>query len=191
MVRKSDRRVVALQAGDPATIALWQDLVDVSLAHINHLYSQLDVTLTDEDVTGESFYNDRLAGTVAALLEAYHRRTGWQPWPAVEISAAEQVSQDQPVEADTDRGHRRARPHARPREAEPHRVDPGRDEPGPQHRQLPKREIDRAGRFVHHDEGEREESVDGAREQTVHEQGREEPHAVRRRGRARSPSGRT
>ena len=64
------RRVVALQAGDPATIALWQDLVDVSLAHINHLYAQLDVTLTDEDVTGESFYNDRLAGTVAALLEA-------------------------------------------------------------------------------------------------------------------------
>jgi arginyl-tRNA synthetase len=64
------RRVVALQAGDPATIALWQNLVDVSLAHINHLYEQLDVTLTDEDVTGESFYNDRLAGTVAALLEA-------------------------------------------------------------------------------------------------------------------------
>ena len=55
------RRVVALQAGDPATIALWQDLVDVSLAHINHLYAQLDVTLTDSDVTGESFYNDRLA----------------------------------------------------------------------------------------------------------------------------------
>jgi arginyl-tRNA synthetase len=64
------RRVVALQAGDPATLALWQDLVDVSLAHINHLYGQLDVTLTDEDVTGESFYNDRLVGTVTALLEA-------------------------------------------------------------------------------------------------------------------------
>jgi arginyl-tRNA synthetase len=64
------RRVVALQAGEDATLALWQDLVDVSLAHINHLYAQLDVTLTDEDVTGESFYNDRLAATVAALLEA-------------------------------------------------------------------------------------------------------------------------
>jgi arginyl-tRNA synthetase len=64
------RRVVALQAGDETTLALWQDLVDVSLAHINHLYAQLDVTLTDEDVTGESFYNDRLVGTVTALLEA-------------------------------------------------------------------------------------------------------------------------
>src|SRR5258705_186928 len=66
-----------------------------------------------------------------------------------------------------------------------------RSEPGAQPRQFPQREVDRAGRLVHHDEGEREESVDGAREQTVHEQGREEPHAVRRRGRARSPSART
>ena len=56
------RRVVALQSGDPETIALWQDLVDVSLAHINALYGQLDVTLTDEHVTGESFYNALLAG---------------------------------------------------------------------------------------------------------------------------------
>jgi arginyl-tRNA synthetase len=64
------RRVVALQSGDPETIALWQDLVDVSLAHINALYGQLDVTLNDEHVVGESFYNDRLAGTVEALLQA-------------------------------------------------------------------------------------------------------------------------
>ena len=64
------RRVVALQSGDPETIALWQDLVDVSLAHINALYGQLDVTLTDEHVMGESFYNDRLQGTVEALLDA-------------------------------------------------------------------------------------------------------------------------
>jgi arginyl-tRNA synthetase len=63
-------RVVALQAGDAETIALWQDLVDVSLAHINHLYGELDVTLTDEHVIGESFYNARLAGTVEALLES-------------------------------------------------------------------------------------------------------------------------
>ena len=53
------RRVVALQSGDPPTLALWQDLVDVSLAHINHLYAQLDITLGDEHVVGESFYNPR------------------------------------------------------------------------------------------------------------------------------------
>ena len=64
------RRVVALQSGDPQTLALWQDLVEVSLAHINEIYAQLQVTLTDAHVTGESFYNDRLAATVTALLDA-------------------------------------------------------------------------------------------------------------------------
>ena len=64
------QRVVALQSGDPETIALWQDLVDVSLAHINALYGQLDVTLTDEHVTGESFYNAMLPGVVEDLLAA-------------------------------------------------------------------------------------------------------------------------
>ena len=64
-------RVVALQSGDPATLALWRDLVAVSLEHINDIYRRLDVTLTDDDVAGESFYNPRLADTVAAL-EAAH-----------------------------------------------------------------------------------------------------------------------
>jgi arginyl-tRNA synthetase len=63
-------RVVALQSGDPATLALWHDLVGVSLEHINAIYHLLDITLTDEHVTGESFYNPLLAGTVSALLEA-------------------------------------------------------------------------------------------------------------------------
>jgi arginyl-tRNA synthetase len=63
-------RVVALQSGDPATVALWRDLVDVSLEHINTIYRRLDVTLTDEHVTGESFYNPLLAGTVTAMLDA-------------------------------------------------------------------------------------------------------------------------
>ncbi len=63
------RRVVALQAGDEHTVALWQDLVDVSLEHINELYARLGVTLTDEHLMGESAYRDLLAGTVDALLE--------------------------------------------------------------------------------------------------------------------------
>src|SRR4051812_18189848 len=64
-------RVVALQSGDPATLTLWRDLVGVSLAHINEIYRRLDVTLTDEHVIGESFYNPLLAGTVAALLDEH------------------------------------------------------------------------------------------------------------------------
>src|SRR6478735_7996559 len=64
------RRVVALQSGEPHTLALWQDLVDVSLTHINAVYAQLDVTLGDEHVVGESFYNPRLPDTVAAVTQA-------------------------------------------------------------------------------------------------------------------------
>ena len=63
-------RVVALQSGEPATLALWRDVVDVSLGHIDEIYRRLDVTLTAEHVTGESFYNPLLAGTVTALLDA-------------------------------------------------------------------------------------------------------------------------
>jgi len=63
-------RVVALQSGDPATLSLWRDLVGVSLEHINEIYGRLGVTLTDEHVAGESFYNPLLAGTVTALLDA-------------------------------------------------------------------------------------------------------------------------
>lgn len=64
------RRVVALQSGDEHTLALWRDLVEVSLAHINEIYEQLDITLTDEHVTGESFYNPFLVQTVEDLLAA-------------------------------------------------------------------------------------------------------------------------
>jgi arginyl-tRNA synthetase len=61
-------RVVALQAGDPVTIELWQRLVALSLTHMNEVYARLGVTLVDAHVKGESFYNDRLADTVAELL---------------------------------------------------------------------------------------------------------------------------
>ena len=64
-------RVVALQSGDPATLSLWRDLVGVSLEHINEIYRRLGVTLTDEHVAGESFYNPMLAGTVTAVLDAH------------------------------------------------------------------------------------------------------------------------
>ncbi len=54
-------RVVALQAGDPETLRLWQELVDLSRLYFNTVYSRLGVTLTDDDLAGESTYNDDLA----------------------------------------------------------------------------------------------------------------------------------
>ena len=60
-------RLVRLQAGDPETLAIWQRLVDISREYLHQVYARLDVTLTDDDIRGESFYNDMLADTVSAL----------------------------------------------------------------------------------------------------------------------------
>ena len=69
----SDRareRVVKLQSGDdPATQRLWEELMELSRDYLRNTYRLLRVTLTDDDIRGESFYNDMLAG-VAADLEA-------------------------------------------------------------------------------------------------------------------------
>ena len=62
-------RLVRLQAGDPETLAIWQDLVDISKEYLHQVYARLDVSLTDADIRGESFYNDMLANTVSALEE--------------------------------------------------------------------------------------------------------------------------
>ncbi|TDC55443.1 arginine--tRNA ligase [Actinomadura sp. KC345] len=64
---RSRRRVVALQAGDAETLRLWQVLVDVSKQYFNSVYGRLGVTLTDDDIKGESFYNDLLAPTAQEL----------------------------------------------------------------------------------------------------------------------------
>src|SRR5690242_914354 len=66
---RARRRLVQLQAGDPATMAIWQRLVDISRGYLHQVYTRLGVTLTDADIRGESFYNDMLADTVAVLEE--------------------------------------------------------------------------------------------------------------------------
>jgi arginyl-tRNA synthetase len=62
-------RVVALQAGDPDTVRLWRELVELSKHYFNRVYARLRVTLTNDHLAGESTYNDRLA-SVCAELEA-------------------------------------------------------------------------------------------------------------------------
>src|SRR5271157_103104 len=63
-------RLVRLQAGDPDTLAIWQRLVDISKEYLHRVYTRLGVTLTDEDIRGESFYNNMLADTVSLLEDA-------------------------------------------------------------------------------------------------------------------------
>ena len=66
---RSRHRVVALQAGDPDTLRLWQLMVTDSRQYYNTIYQRLGVTLTDADLAPESFYNPMLAD-VCAELEA-------------------------------------------------------------------------------------------------------------------------
>jgi arginyl-tRNA synthetase len=63
-------RVVALQAGDPGTIAVWQDIVAESERSFRAIYDRLTVLLTPEDSVGESFYNAMLGDTVEELVDA-------------------------------------------------------------------------------------------------------------------------
>jgi arginyl-tRNA synthetase len=59
--------VVKLQGGDPACLAMWRQFIQVSIKHCDALYRLLNITLTEQDMVPESFYNDRLAGVVSKL----------------------------------------------------------------------------------------------------------------------------
>jgi arginyl-tRNA synthetase len=64
---RARRRVVLLQAGDPTTLALWRALVDRSLSYIHRVYQRLGVTLTADDLAGESVYNPMLPEVIGEL----------------------------------------------------------------------------------------------------------------------------
>ncbi len=66
---RARRRVVQLQAGDSETLRLWHLLVEESKRYFNLVYRRLRVLLTDEDLAGESFYNDLLGPTCDELQE--------------------------------------------------------------------------------------------------------------------------
>ncbi|WP_341502303.1 arginine--tRNA ligase [Gallaecimonas sp. GXIMD4217] len=59
--------VVALQSGDEYCNKLWREFNDISLSHCHEIYQRLNVSLSRDDVMGESAYNDDLAQVVADL----------------------------------------------------------------------------------------------------------------------------
>ncbi|BFU46294.1 arginine--tRNA ligase [Krasilnikovia sp. MM14-A1004] len=65
--RRAQLRVVALQSGDPQTLALWRRLVDASQRYLLTIYDLLGVSLTAADFAGESSYHDQLDSVVAEL----------------------------------------------------------------------------------------------------------------------------
>ncbi|MFJ1811697.1 MULTISPECIES: arginine--tRNA ligase [unclassified Streptomyces] len=67
---RARRRVVDLQAGDPHTLATWQKFVDESKIYFFSVFEKLDMEVRDEDIVGESGYNDMLAETCRLLEES-------------------------------------------------------------------------------------------------------------------------
>jgi arginyl-tRNA synthetase len=66
---RSRLRVVALQRGDPDTMALWRELMNKSLRYVERLYDLLGVLLTPDDVASESSYNPILPSVADELAE--------------------------------------------------------------------------------------------------------------------------
>lgn len=72
----------------------WQHSIDITLRYCEDIYARLGVLLRREDVRGESFYNDRLAPTIAQL------RADLSP----ERAATKQANGDAWAECRDDRG---------------------------------------------------------------------------------------
>ncbi|WFO45221.1 arginine--tRNA ligase [Citrobacter braakii] len=59
--------VVKLQGGDEYFREMWRKLIDITMSQNQLTYDRLNVTLTRDDVMGESLYNPMLPGIVADL----------------------------------------------------------------------------------------------------------------------------
>ncbi|WP_084965670.1 arginine--tRNA ligase [Thermoactinospora rubra] len=57
---RSRSRVTTLQSGDPETLRLWHVFMDATIRYFEKIYGVLGVTLTHDDIAGESMYNPML-----------------------------------------------------------------------------------------------------------------------------------
>ena len=60
--------VVKLQSGNVECATLWQQFIDISIAHSEDIYEKLNVTLTRNDIMGESAYNPDLPKVIDELI---------------------------------------------------------------------------------------------------------------------------
>ncbi|RLA53542.1 MAG: arginine--tRNA ligase [Gammaproteobacteria bacterium] len=66
---KARNYVVKLQSGDQHCQALWQQFIDISIAHSEEIYQQLNVTLNSDHIRPESAYNSELPCIVNSLKD--------------------------------------------------------------------------------------------------------------------------
>jgi arginyl-tRNA synthetase len=64
---RSRQAVVSLQAGGDHERQQWERFIDISMSHCEAVYRRLNVTLTPQDIKGESAYNDDLKPIVSEL----------------------------------------------------------------------------------------------------------------------------
>ncbi|MBU6535853.1 arginine--tRNA ligase [Streptomyces mayonensis] len=67
---RARRRVVALQSGDKETLELWQHFVDESKVYFYSVFEKLDMEIRDEEIVGESAYNEGMPETARLLEES-------------------------------------------------------------------------------------------------------------------------
>ena len=60
--------VVKLQSGDADSAKLWQQFIDISITHSEEIYQKLNVSLTRNDIMGESAYNTDLSNVIDELM---------------------------------------------------------------------------------------------------------------------------
>ncbi|WP_399941612.1 arginine--tRNA ligase [Streptomyces sp. BBFR25] len=66
---RARKRVVALQSGDKETLELWQHFVDESKVYFYSVFEKLDMEIRDEEIVGESAYNEGMPETARILEE--------------------------------------------------------------------------------------------------------------------------
>ncbi|MEU6826177.1 arginine--tRNA ligase [Streptomyces atriruber] len=67
---RARKRVVALQSGDKETLDLWQRFVDESKVYFYSVFEKLDMEVRDDEIVGESAYNDMMPETARLLEES-------------------------------------------------------------------------------------------------------------------------
>ncbi len=66
---QAKRTLVALQSGDPATVAAWERLAKITMGECLAVCARLKANVTSEHTAGESSYRDELAGVVDDLMK--------------------------------------------------------------------------------------------------------------------------
>ena len=69
-VARAKETLIALQSGDAALVAEWNDLIECTMNEVFSTLSMLNVAIGPEHNRGESFYSEKLPEVVEAFIEA-------------------------------------------------------------------------------------------------------------------------